>query len=323
MRVLAAIAVALMAMTSVASAQDSTTDFPSRPIKIVVCVPAGGGVDTVARVVAKELQEKLGQPVVVENRAGAAGNIGADFVFHAKPDGYTLLAAQPAPLTVNPLLYKDMAFDPSKFVPVGIMTSAPNVLMVRANFPAKTAQEFLAYAKANPGKINFGSQGIGTTSHLTTALFEERTGTSMVHVPFKGTAPALNALIGGYIDMIFMELASANKLAKGGQARILAVATDKRIPSLPDVPTFEEIGVKGFESSTWNAIAAPPGTPPEIVEKLNDAVTDALNSPGAVDLFHKLNLQPEPGSPSQAASFIHAQTALWSDVIAKARIQPH
>src|SRR6185312_7199115 len=139
----------------------------------------------------------------------------------------TLLAAQPAPLTVNPLLYKDMAFDPSKFVPVGIMTSAPNVLMVRANFPAKT----------NPGKINFGSQGIGTTSHLTTALFEERTGTSMVHVPFKGTAPALNALIGGYIDMIFMELASANKLAKGGQARILAVATDKRIPSLPDVPT--------------------------------------------------------------------------------------
>lgn len=323
MRVLAAIAVALMAMTSVASAQDSTTDFPSRPIKIVVCVPAGGGVDTVARVVAKELQEKLGQPVVVENRAGAAGNIGADFVFHAKPDGYTLLAAQPAPLTVNPLLYKDMAFDPSKFVPVGIMTSAPNVLMVRANFPAKTAQEFLAYAKANPGKINFGSQGIGTTSHLTTALFEERTGTSMVHVPFKGTAPALNALIGGYIDMIFMELASANKLAKGGQARILAVATDKRIPSLPDVPTFEEIGVKGFESSTWNAIAAPPGTPPEIVEKLNDAVTDALNSPGAVDLFHKLNLQPEPGSPSQAASFIHAQTALWSDVIAKAHIQPH
>ena len=224
MRVLAAIALALTAMTSLASAQDATSDYPNRPIKIVVCVPAGGGVDTVARVVAKELQEKLGQPVVVENRAGAAGNIGADFVFHAKPDGYTLLAAQPAPLTVNPLLYKDMAFDPSKFVPVGIMTSAPNVLMVRADFPAKTAKEFMAYVKANPGKINFGSQGIGTTSHLTTMLFQEVTGTSMVHVPFKGTAPALNALIGGYIDMIFMELASANKLAQGGQARILAVA---------------------------------------------------------------------------------------------------
>jgi tripartite-type tricarboxylate transporter receptor subunit TctC len=323
MRVLAAIALALTAMTSLASAQDATSDYPNRPIKIVVCVPAGGGVDTVARVVAKELQEKLGQPVVVENRAGAAGNIGADFVFHAKPDGYTLLAAQPAPLTVNPLLYKDMAFDPSKFVPVGIMTSAPNVLMVRADFPAKTAKEFMAYVKANPGKINFGSQGIGTTSHLTTMLFQEVTGTSMVHVPFKGTAPALNALIGGYVDMIFMELASANKLAQGGQARILAVATDKRIPNLPDVPTFDEIGVKGFTSATWNAIAAPPGTPPEIVEKLNDALNDALNSPGPVGLFHKLNLQPEPGSPSQAASFIHSESALWGDVITKAHIQPH
>ena len=323
MRVLAAIAVALMAMTHLAHAQDAPTDYPNRPIKIVVCVPAGGGVDTVARVVAKELQEKLGQPVVVGNRAGAAGNIGADFVFHSKPDGYTLLAAQPAPLTVNPMLYKDMSFDPTKFVPVGIMTSAPNVLMVRSNFPAKAAQEFMAYAKANPGKINFGSQGIGTTSHLTTALFEERTGPSMVHVPFKGTAPALNALIGGYIDMIFMELASANKLAQGGQARILAVATDKRLASLPDVPTFEEIGVKGFESSTWNAIAAPPGTPPAIVEKLNDALSDALNSPSAVGLFHKLNLQPEPGSPSQAASFIQTQDALWRDVILKAHIQPH
>ncbi|HEY7945217.1 MAG TPA: tripartite tricarboxylate transporter substrate binding protein [Casimicrobiaceae bacterium] len=323
MRVLAAIALALTAMTSLASAQDGTTAYPNRPIKIVVCVPAGGGVDTVARVIAKELQEKLGQPVVVENRAGAAGNIGADFVFHAKPDGYTLLAAQPAPLTVNPLLYKDMTFDPSKFVPVGIMTSAPNVLMVRSDFPAKTAQEFMAYAKANPGKINFGSQGIGTTSHLTTMLFQEVTGTSMVHVPFKGTAPALNALIGGYIDMIFMELASANKLAQGGQARILAVATDKRIPNLPDVPTFDELGVKGFASATWNAIAAPPGTPPEIIEKLNDALNDALNSPGAVGLFHKLNLQPEPGSPSQAASFIHSESAVWGDVIVKAHIQPH
>jgi len=323
MRLLAAIALALTAMSSLAFAQDTAGDYPNRPIKIVVCVPAGGGVDTVARIVAKELQEKLGQPVVVENRAGAAGNIGADFVFHAKPDGYTLLAAQPAPLTVNPLLYKDMSFDPTKFVPVGIMTSAPNVLMVRADFPAKTAQEFLAYAKANPGKINFGSQGIGTTSHLTTALFEELTGTSMVHVPFKGTAPALNALIGGYIDMIFMELASANKLAQGGQARILAVATDKRVPGLPDIPTFEELGVKGFSSSTWNAIAAPPGTPPEIVEKLNDAMNDALNSPGPVDLFHKLNLQPEPGSPAQAASFMHDQRELWRNVIVKAHIEPH
>lgn len=323
MRILAAMAFALAAITSVAYAQDATTGYPSRPIRIVVCVPAGGGVDTVTRVVAKGLQERLGQPVVVENRSGAAGNIGADFVFHAKPDGYTLLAAQPSPLTVNPKLYKDMSFDPKQFAPVAIMTSAPNVLMVRENFPAKTAQEFIAYVKAHPGTINFGSQGIGTTSHLTTMLFQEMTGTSMVHVPFKGTAPALNALIGGYIDVIFMEIASANKLNQAGQARILAVATANRLPDLPDVPTFDELGVKGFESGTWNAIVAPPGTPPQIIEKLNEAVRDVVHRASIEQLFHKLHLQPEERTPAQARSFIAEQTELWGSVIAKAHIPAH
>lgn len=323
MRLLATIVLTLAAATSLAAAQDATTGYPNRPIRIVVCVPAGGGVDTVARLVAKGLQERLGQPVVVENRAGAAGNIGADFVYHAKPDGYTLLAAQPSPLTVNPMLYKDMSFDPTKFEPIAIMTSAPNVLMVREDFPAKTAQEFIAYARANPGKINFGSQGIGTTSHLTTMLFQELTGTSMVHVPFKGTAPALNALIGGYVDMIFMELASANKLAQAGKARILAVATEKRIANLPDVPTFAELGVKGFDSGTWNAIVAPPGTPHAIVEKLNEAVNDEVHSASAVAFFHKLNLQPEGGTPAHTRDFIRAETGLWGRVITEAHIQAH
>lgn len=322
MRMLAAIAL-FLTTTSLAFAQDATNGYPNRPIKIIVCVPAGGGVDVVTRVVAKGLQERLGQPVVVENRAGAAGNIGADFVFRSKPDGYTLLAAQPSPLTVNPMLYKNMSFDPTKFEPIAIMTSAPNVLMVRSDFPASTAQEFIAYAKAHPGKINFGSQGIGTTSHLTAMLFQERTGTSMVHVSFKGTAPALNALIGGYIDMIFMELASANKLAQAGQARILAVATDKRVPALPNLPTMAEAGVKGFESGTWNALVAPPGTPQDIVEKLNDAVNDEVHSASAVDLFHKLNLEPVGGTPAHAKTFIREQTAVWGKVITTAHIQSH
>ena len=216
-----------------ASAQDAAANYPNRPIHIIVCVPAGGGVDTVTRIVANGLQKKLGQPVVVENKAGAAGNIGAEAVFTAEPDGYTLLAAQPSPLTVNPLLYKKMGFDPTQFEPVAIMTTVANVLLVRPDFPAKTAQEFIAYAKANPGKINYASQGIGTTSHLTAALFEKLTGTKMVHVPFKGTAPALNALIGSHVDMIFMELASAIKLHQSGKARILAVATSARIPMCP------------------------------------------------------------------------------------------
>ncbi len=308
---------------SAASAQNDAADYPNRPIKIIVCVPAGGGVDTVTRIVANGLQEKLGQPVVVENRAGAAGNIGAEAVFTSEPDGYTLLAAQPSPLTVNPLLYKTMNFDPTKFEPVAIMTTVANVLLVRPDFPAKTAQEFIAYAKANPGKINYASQGIGTTSHLTAALFEKVTGTKMVHVPFKGTAPALNALIGGHVDMIFMELASALKLHEAGKARILAVATAKRIANLPDIPTLKEAGVKDFESGTWNAIAAPPKTPAAIVAKLNTAIDAVLKSPDVQAKFAKINLHAAGGTPAQAKAFIAKETQVWGEVIKEAHVPAH
>jgi tripartite-type tricarboxylate transporter receptor subunit TctC len=304
-----------------ASAQDAAASFPNKPIKIVVCVPAGGGVDTVTRIVAEGLHQRLGQPVIVENRAGAAGNIGAEFVFSSDPDGYTLLAAQPAPLTVNPLLYKKMNFDPTQFEPVAIMTSIANVLLVRPEFPAKTAKEFIDYVKANPGKINYASQGIGTTSHLTAALFERMTGSKLVHVPYKGTAPALNDIIAGHVDFIFMELASAIKLHEGGKARILAVATDKRISSLPDIPTLNEAGVKGFESGTWNALAAPPKTPAAIVLKLNKAVNEVLQSPQAQDHFAKINLRAAGGSPAEAAAFIKKETEVWGGVIKDANVE--
>ena len=320
--VLAALSFALLFVTS-ALAQNGAGDFPNRPIRIIVCVPAGGGVDTVARIVADGLSRRLGQPVIVENRAGAAGNIGAEAVFTSDPDGYTLLAAQPAPLTVNPLLYKNMGFDPKKFEPVSIMTSIANVLLVRADFPAKTAQEFIAYAKANPGKINYASQGIGTTSHLTAALFETMTGSRLVHVPYKGTAPALNDIIAGHVDMIFMELASAIKLHEAGRARILAVATDKRIDTLPNVPTLIEAGVPGFESGTWNAIAAPPKTPPAIVAKLNKAINEVLASPEAQDHFSKINLHAAGGSPAEAAAFIKRETQVWGGVIKTAGVPAH
>ena len=323
MRTFLATLCAAALLMSAASAQDGAANYPNRPIKIIVCVPAGGGVDTVTRIVANGLQEKLGQPVVVENRAGAAGNIGAEAVFTSDPDGYTLLAAQPSPLTVNPLLYKKMAFDPTKFEPVAIMTTVANVLLVRPDFPAKTAQEFIAYAKANPGKINYASQGIGTTSHLTAALFEKVTGTKMVHVPFKGTAPALNALMGGHVDMIFMELASALKLHEGGKARILAVATAKRIPNLPDIPTLDEVGVKDFESGTWNAIAAPPKTPAAIVAKLNAAINAVLKSPDVQAKFAKINLHAAGGTPADAKAFIVKETQVWGEVIKEAHVPAH
>src|SRR6202142_3597195 len=320
MRILLALVCAATIFASSAFAQDAAANYPNRPIRIIVCVPAGGGVDTVTRIVANGLQKRLGQPLVVENRAGAAGNIGADVVFHSDPDGYTLLAAQSSPLTINPLLYKQMNFVPKLFEAVAIMTVIPNVLLVRPDFPAKTAQEFIAYAKANPGKINYASQGIGTTSHLTAALFETVTGTKLVHVPYKGTAPALNDLIAGHVDMIFMELASAIKLHEAGRARILAVATAKRIANLPDVPTLSEVGAKNFDSRAWNAIAAPPKTPAAIVAKLNKAINEMLQDSEVQAHFAKLNLQAAGGSPAEAAAFIKQETKVWSDVIKEAHV---
>ena len=321
MRTILALISLILVLTTGVSAQDDAATFPSKPIRIVVCVPAGGGVDTVTRIVAEGLHQKLGQPVVVENRAGAAGNIGAEYVFTSDPDGYTLLAAQPAPLTVNPLLYKKLNFDPTQFEPVAIMTSIANVLLVRPDFPARTPKEFLDYLKANPGKVNYASQGIGTTSHLTAALFERVTGTKLVHVPYKGTAPALNDIIASHVDFIFMELASAIKLHEAGKARILAVATGKRISTLPDIPTLDEAGVKGFESGTWNALAAPPKTPAAVVAKLNKAVNEVLHSPQAQDHFTKINLHAAGGSPAEASAFIKKETEVWGGVIRDAHVE--
>jgi tripartite-type tricarboxylate transporter receptor subunit TctC len=304
-----------------AMAQDAAANYPNKPIKIIVSVPPGGGVDTVTRLIAEKLRQKWGQPVIIENRGGAAGNIGAETVFNADPDGYTLLASQPAPITVNPLLYKKLSFDPANLAAVAIMTQIPNVLLVRPDFPIKDGKEFLAYAKANPGKLNYASQGTGTTSHLSTALFEKLTGTKLVHVPYKGTGPALNDLVASHVDLIFMEMAAAINLHRGGKARILAVATDKRLPMLPDIPTMEESGVHGFESGTWNAITAPPKTPQAIVDKLNAAVNEALKAPDVVDHFAHVNLIAAGGSAADAAKFIKSETVRWGEVIKASGIE--
>ena len=305
-----------------AAQTDVAANYPSRTVRIVVTVPAGGGVDSVTRIFADKLQRRLGQPFVVENQGGAGGNVAASTVFAAAPDGYTLMSSQPAPLTTNIALYKKLSFDPAAFEPVVIMSRFPNVLLVRKDFPAKTAAEFIAYAKANPGKLNYASQGIGTTSHLTTELFMSLTGTKMVHVPYKGTAPALNDLLAGNVDLIFMELSSAMRLHQGGNAHILAVATERRLASLPDVPTMIEAGVPGFVSDTWNALSAPPRTPAPIVNKLNGAVNDIIAAPETQKQFEELSLLPAGGSPSDMGKFVKAETARWTEVIRRAGIQP-
>ena len=297
-------------------------DYPNRPIRLVVCVPAGGGVDTVSRIVADKLGQKLGRPVVIENRTGQSGNIGAEYVYGTEPDGYTLLASQPAPLTVNVLLYRKVNFDPAKFIPVAIMTSIPNTLTVRPDFPAKDMKEFLEYARAHNNTLNYASQGTGTTSHLTAELFSSKTGIKMLHVPYRGTAPAINDLISSHVDLMFSELASAIELHKGGRARILAVATEKRIDLLPDIPTFIESGVPDFVSDTWNAISAPPRTPPAIVAKLNAAIVEVMKMPDVQERLRKINTSPETMSLDQAADWVRADTKRWTEVIKAANIPP-
>jgi tripartite-type tricarboxylate transporter receptor subunit TctC len=231
------------------------------------------------------------------------------------------MASQPAPITTNVALYKRLNFDPTKFEPVAVMTKFPNVLLVRNDFPAKTAQEFIAYAKANSGKLNFASQGVGTTSHLTAELFMTLTGVKMTHVPYRGTGPALNDIVAGHVDLIFMELSSAFKLHDSGKARVLAVATDKRLDMFKDTPTMIEVGVPGFVSDTWNAISAPPRTPAPIVAKLNRTMNDIINQNDMKKRFAELHLVPVGGSPEDMRKLVGEETRRWGDVIRKAGIQ--
>ncbi|HTZ03500.1 MAG TPA: tripartite tricarboxylate transporter substrate binding protein [Xanthobacteraceae bacterium] len=310
------------ALAAAGWAQGGAGSYPDHPIRVVVAVPAGGGVDTITRLVTAKMQTILGQPMVVENRAGVSGSIAADYVYHAAPDGYTLLASQPSPITTNALLYKSLNYDPAQLVPIVIMSHVPNVVLVRKNFPAKTVAELIAYAKANPGKINFASQGTGTTSHLTAELFQKITGTKMTHVPYKGTAPAVNDILAGNVDLFFNELASSIELQKSGRARILAVTVKERVPALPDIPTLEQAGVSGCDSDTWHALTAPPKTPPEIIAKLNAAANKALADPDLLARFRQLSITPGGGSPADAAAFIKSETARWGAVIKDAGIKP-
>jgi tripartite-type tricarboxylate transporter receptor subunit TctC len=264
----------------------------------------------------------LGQPLVVDNKSGAGGSVATDFVFHSDADGYTLLASQPSPITTNPFLYKSLNYDPTQLTPVAIMSHVPNVLLVRPDFPAKTVQELIAYAKAHPGTLNYASQGVGTTSHLTAELFQSITHTKLVHVPYKGTAPALNDLIASHVDLMFTELATSLELDRAGKAHILAAATKQRLAAIPDVPTLEEAGVPGCDSDTWNALTAPPKTPDGVVAKLNDAANRAMKDPELLDRYKALSLSPGGGTPAEMSALMKAETLRWGEVIRTAGIQP-
>jgi len=300
--------------------QDLAADYPGRTIKVIVSAPPGGGLDIVARVVADQLAKRWGQPFVVENRPGAGGNLGAEAAALAEPDGYTLLAAQPAPLTTNVVLYKKLNFDPAAFEPLAIMSSIPNTLVVRSDFPANTVRELIAFARANPGKVNLGSQGVGTTPHLTGELFARLTDTKLIHVPYRGTAQAVNDLIAGHLDLLFFQLDSVREQYQAKKAKMLAVTTAARVASVPEVPTMEEAGVKGFRSDTWNALAAPPKTPAAIVAKLNGAINEVLHAPETAEHLRTIDMTPIGGMPHEIRAFIKEETARWGAVVRAAKI---
>ena len=310
---------ALAAMLAVLPQADAQ-DYPSRPVKIIVPFPAGGTADVMPRVIGEWLSRKWGQPVVVENRTGAAGNIGAEAVAKAEPDGYTLLSAPPPPLVINQNLYPKLGFDPSEFVPIVIMGRVPNALVVNPKLPLNSVAEVIAYAKANPGKLTSATQGNGTTSHLTSELLQMMADVKFQHVPYRGSAPALTDLVAGSVDLMFDNLGVSLPLVKGGQLKLLGVATPKRMASLSDVPTIAET-LPGFESAAWFAIVAPPKTPQAVVDKINADVNEALRQSDIVQRLTQLSAEPIGGTPQATAAYMREEIERWHKVIKAANVK--
>lgn len=306
-RVLVAIALAF-------SVQAKAQEFPSRLITMVVPFPAGGGVDIVAREIGERLREKWGQPVVIENRAGAGGNIGAETVFRAKPDGYTLLVTAPGPLVINKQLYARLNYEPTAFAPVSVIGAVPNVLVVNPIVPARSVSELIALAKAKPGGLNYASQGAGTTAHLTGELFNSMAGIKVVHVPYKGNAPAVVDLLSGQVQMMFMPLAAALELIRAGKVRAIGVASEKRNALIPDVPTMSET-LPGFISTVWFGVVAPPKTPLEIANRLSAAIAESLKQPGTAKRMADLNIEAIGSTPAEMTTFLRQEVERWGSVI--------
>jgi tripartite-type tricarboxylate transporter receptor subunit TctC len=311
---LSVIGAVLVALVPAPAAQAQA--FPSKPVRLVIPFPAGGPLDAVGRIIAQKLTETWGQNVVVDNRPGAGGNIGADLVAKAAPDGYTVVMGALSTHAVNPSLYPKMPYDAVKdFAPISLVAITPNVLVVNPAVPVSTAKEFIAYAKANPGKLAFGSGSNGSAGHLAGELFKVETGTDLLHVPYKGAAPAMQALLAGDTQLMFDNLASSTPQVKAGKLKALAVTTAQRSRLAPDLPTLAESGLQGFDISTWFGLLAPAGTPADIIAKWNAEVTRILNAPEMRERLNALGAEAAPGTPAEFAQLIAGETAKYARIV--------
>jgi len=304
--------------SNLAGAQDP---YPARTVRIVVPSAPGSTTDTLARIVADQLARKWAKSVIVENVAGGAMNAGAANVARAAPDGATLMVAPPAPLTFNDLLFKDLGYRPNLFAPITLLAKIPNVLVVRNNFPATSLAQLIAYAKADPGRLSYASQGVGSTAHLSASQLEALAGIKMVHVPYRGAQPALTDVMAGNVDLFFDTPTTSVPLYRAKMINILAVADLARTRALPEVPTFSEAGLPGFRSITWFGLVAPPGTPAALAERINRDAVEVLDSKDVRDRLHDLSLDPGATSRADTAKFFAEETALWSQVIRQAKIR--
>jgi tripartite-type tricarboxylate transporter receptor subunit TctC len=311
-------AVALLAAAAASAATPAAIPavYPTQPVRLVVPFPPGGGADNLARTIMPRVEALLGKPIIIDNRPGAGGNLGAELVARAAPDGYTLLYGTNGTHSINASLYRQLRFDPVKdFAPVSRLTTIPALLIVNAALPVASVADLIRLARAQPGKLNFASAGNGTTSHLAGELFKTMAGVDIVHVPYRGGAPAAIDLIGGQVQMMIDVMPNAYPLVRSGRVRGLAVSTAQRVGAAPEFPTIAETGVPGFEASAWDGVLAPAGTPEPVIDRLNAAIREALKDPALVEALARLGAQPVTSTPQEFAHHIQTSTEKWAAVV--------